>query len=189
MKGVYRRDGKYYAGITIGGRWTFRALDATNLTEARKEREKLLLDHVEGRQVARDGATFADLFSEWQGARRLWNRTRNHEAHLLHRHLSTIEHRRIQDIDARDLARILRGMRDRYSPWTTVAVYRVIAGVFALALRRGVIVRSPVDGLAPSERPKQRNAREVAVLDAAALDRLIASGVTDRWRVALALAG
>jgi integrase len=102
----------------------------------------------------------------------------------------------VQDVDARDLARVLRGMRERkvdgkpkpYSPWTQVAVYRIIAGTFALALRRGVIVRSPVDGLATSERPKQRNARQVAVLDAATLDSLIAAGSSARWRVALALA-
>ncbi len=57
-------------------------------------------------------------------------------------------------------------MRDRYSPWTCVAVYRILAGTFALAVRRGIVTRSPIDGLAPSERPKQRNAKRIAVLDA-----------------------
>ena len=40
------------------------------------------------------------------------------------------------------------------------------AGTFALGVRRGILARSPVDGPAPSERPKQRNKTRVEVLDA-----------------------
>lgn len=63
-----------------------------------------------------------------------------------------------------------------------------MAGTFALALRRGIVTRSPVDGLAPSERPKQRNRKKIARLDAATLDRLTKAAATERWRAALALA-
>jgi integrase len=45
-----------------------------------------------------------------------------------------------------------------------------------------------MNGLSPSERPKQRNARKVAVLNADALERLVAAGSSQRWRAALALA-
>ena len=44
-------------------------------------------------------------------------------------------------------------------------------------------------GLAPSEIPKQKKNGPVAVLDDAGVAALLAAGSTDRWRVALALAG
>jgi integrase len=87
------------------------------------------------------------------------------------------------------LARLLRLLRESYSPWTCVAVYRLIAGTFALAVRRGLVTRSPVEGLAPSERPKQRNAKRIRVLDSEATGALVAAGTSERWRAALGLAG
>jgi integrase len=80
-------------------------------------------------------------------------------------------------------------MRERYSPWTAVAVHRIIRGTFALAVRRGILTRSPADGLAPAEIPKQRNARNVEVLDAETVARLVEAASSERWRAALALAG
>ena len=80
-------------------------------------------------------------------------------------------------------------MRDDYSPWTCTAVFRMLAGTFALATRRGILTRNPVDGLAPSERPKQRNARRIAVLDASTMAKLVAAATTERWKAAIALAG
>jgi integrase len=67
-------------------------------------------------------------------------------------------------------------------------VYRLLAGTFALGVRRGILTRNPVDGLAPAERPKQRNAKRVAVPDGAALATFVAAGSTERSRAALALA-
>lgn len=67
-------------------------------------------------------------------------------------------------------------MRDTYSGWTCSAVYRLLKGTFGLALRRGLITRSPMDGLAPSERPKQKNAKKIAVLDGASMEKLVAAG-------------
>jgi integrase len=69
-----------------------------------------------------------------------------------------------------------------------VAVYRILSGTFALAVRRGVLTSSPVDGLAPSERPKQKNAKRIAVLDAVTLDRLVRAAKTKRWKTAVGLA-
>lgn len=43
--------------------------------------------------------------------------------------------------------------------------------------------------LHPYERPKQRNAKRVAVLDADAIATLVAAGSSERWRAALGLAG
>jgi hypothetical protein len=90
--------------------------------------------------------------------------------------------RRVQEINSTNVARRLRELRAGYSPWTCVAVYRLLAGTFALAVRRGILTRNPVDGLAPSERPKQKNAKRVAVLDGATLARFVGGGTTERWR-------
>jgi integrase len=68
-------------------------------------------------------------------------------------------------------------------------VHRIIRGSFALAVRRGVLTRSPADGLAPSEIPQQKNARSVEVLDAETVARLVQAASSERWRAALALAG
>jgi integrase len=188
VRGIYVRDGRFIADLSIDGRRTMRTLDAETLTEARREREALLAGLREGRIAAPAAATFADVFAEYQAARQLSERTRAHERHLLDRHLSDFKTCRVQALTASDLARRLRELRGTYSPWTCVAVYRIMAGTFAFALRRGIITRSPIDGLALCERPKQKNAKRVAVLDAATLARLVEAGTSERWRAALGLA-
>jgi integrase len=189
VPGLYVRDGRYIAGAKIAGRWTMHTLDATTLTEAKRGRDSWLAGIREGRTAARNAITLADLFAEHQNARDLSDRTRQHEQHLLDRHLAALKSRRAQDITPSDVARLLRSMRDRYSPWTCVAVYRILKGSFALGVRRGVATRSPLDGLAPSEVPKQRNARDIDVLDDARIAQLVNAGASERWRAALALAG
>ena len=144
-----------YAGLRRPGR---------DVDAAKRERESLLSGLREGRIAAKDGATFADVFAEWQDARNLSDRTREYEQYVLDHHLATMKDRKVQDIAASDVARVLRSMRNTYSGWTCSAVYKVMKGTFSLALRRRIITRNPVDGLAPSERPKQRNARKIAVL-------------------------
>ena len=68
-------------------------------------------------------------------------------------------------------------------------MYRLARGVFAHAVRRGLATRNPVDGLGRAERPSQRNAKEVRVLDAVETEKLIGAAATTRWRVALGLMG
>jgi len=189
VPGLYVRDGIYIAGFKLEGRWVMRNLSAETLTEARRERDSLLAGLREGRVAAPDKITFADVCSQYQDARTLSDRTKRHERHLRDRHLAELTSRRIQKITSSDVAKVLRGMRDTYSPWTCVGVYRILAGTFALAVRRGIVTRNPIDGLAPSERPKQRNARKIAVLDDETISKLVAAGSSERWRAALALAG
>ena len=95
----------------------------------------------------------------------------------------------MQDIVASDAARVLRSMGNTYSGWTCSAVYKVMKGTFSLALRRGIITRNPMDGLAPSERPKQKNKRKIYVVCDAEMERLIAAASTERWKAAVGLAG
>ena len=114
----------------------------------------------EGSIAWADNSTFAEVFEEWQLGRTIAERTAEYERHHLDRHLATFKGQKVQKIVASDVARLLRGMRDDgYSGWTCSATYRVLSGVFSLAVRRGILTRNPVDGLTPSERPKQRNQR------------------------------
>jgi integrase len=166
-------------------------LSAATLTEARRERESLIAGLREGRRAAPTATTVDDLFSDYQDSRAntISERTRKHERHLFDRHLAPLAERRAQDVSAAELAGLLRSLTERYSPWTAVAVHRIAKGAFALAVRRGVLTRSPVDGLASSEIPKQRNKRPIEVLDAEAVAKLVGAASTERWRAALALAG
>jgi integrase len=198
VPGIYMRPGEgFYAGLQVDGRWTMQRLAARTLTEAKRERASLLAALDEGRAVARDGSTFESLFTEWQGARRISERTAEHERHLLDRHLKALKARRVQDVDARALARLLRGLRERtvdgkpkpYSPWTMTAVYRIIVGTFTFAAKRGVIARSPADGLVDTEKPQQKNQKEIALLDSEKMTALVRAGASERWRAALGLAG
>jgi integrase len=191
VPGLYVRDRRFIAGYQCPrtNRWRMQTLTADTLTDARRERDSLIAGLRELRIAAPAAGTFADVFADYQDARALSPRTRAHERHLVNRHLAELKNRRVQTLTATELARLLRAMRDTYSAWTCVAVYRLLAGSLALAVRRGVLTRSPMDGLAPSERPKQRNAKRVAVLDAETLERLVDAGTTQRWRAALALAG
>jgi integrase len=188
VPGLYVRDGRFMAGFKLDGRWTMRTLSAVTLTDGRREREALLAGLREGRIAAPAKTTFEDVFTEYQDSRSISERTRKHERHLRDRHLQDLRERRVQDVSASEIAKVLRGMREKYSPWTQVAVYRIVAGTFAHAVRRGIVTRNPVDGLTPSERPKQRNAKTICVLDAKAMHKLVSAGSSQRWKAALALA-
>lgn len=189
IRGLYVRDGQYSCGFQDGDKWRMVNLQARTITEAKRERESLLAGMREGRIASRDDATFGAVFAEWQDARNLSERTRAHEQYLLDQHLETIKTRRVQDVKPSEVAKLLRGMRDTHSGWTCSAVYRVLKGTFASALRRGIVTRSPMDGLTDSERPKQKNAKKIAVLGSDEMEKLVAAGSTERWRAAIALAG
>ena len=77
-----------------------------------------------------------------------------------------------------------------YHPVIFEGLKRVVAGQTAFeAVRRGIVNRSPVDGLAPSEIPKQRNQRKIKVLEPATIDTLTRAAVSARWQAAIGLAG
>jgi hypothetical protein len=46
---------------------------------------------------------------------------------------------------ATEIAALLR--MPTYSEWTRIAVYRLARGLFAHAVRRGLVTRNPLDGL------------------------------------------
>ena len=191
VKGIYQENGRFVGGFTCpqSGKWRMVVLDADNLTEARQAREELVLDLRASRTAAPSAETFGALFSEWLDVRDPAERTRRHEQHLLERHLGRLTERRVQDISPRELGRVLMEMRD-YSDWTRYAVYRLIKGTFAFAVKRRVITVSPVEGLIESEIPSQRGRkREIARLSELELRRLLKAAGTDRWRATIALGG
>jgi hypothetical protein len=187
VKGLYVRDGRFVAGLQEGGRWTMRTLEAESLTEARREREALIADLASGRAAPRSGVTFAQAFADWQGSRTLAERTIRDERAVARRYVSKLLTRRIQDVSGSDAASVLHANR-HLAHWTRVHIYRVLAGTFAHALRRGLVSRNPMDGISKAERPRQRNKRNVARLVSADVDRLIAAASTDRDRAAIGLA-
>jgi integrase len=188
VPGLYIRDGRFIAGARIDGRWTMHTLEADTLTDARRERESWLAGLREGRIASPATATFAETFADWQDARTISDRTRAHERQVEKR-IAKLMHRRVQEISASEVAALLREQRQRYAPWSCVQTYRLLAGTFAHAVRRSLVTRNPMDGLAPSERPKQRNKRRVARLDGAMVAKLVEAAGSARWRVALGLAG
>jgi integrase len=163
-------------------------LNATTLTAAKRERESLLAALRERRRALSNDETWNAIFEEWLASRDASARTIAHDRHLAGRHLAALQGRRVQDVTARDLARVLLAMRGRYSEWTRYAVYRIAKATFALAIKRELIIRSPIEGLSGAEIPAQRNARRAAVLDAEQLDRLVSAAATPRWRALLACA-
>ena len=187
VKGLYVRDGRFVAGLQEGGRWTMRTLEAESLTEARREREALIADLASGRAAPRSGVTFAEAFADWQRSRTLSERTVRDEQAVARRYLSKLLTRRIQDVSAADVAAVLHENR-RLADWTRVHMYRILAGTFAHALRRGVISRNPTDGISKAERPRQRNKRKVSRLVSTDVARLVAAASTARDKAAIGLA-
>ena len=91
--GIFRRGDRLYAGYRKDGRWTMKALDATSLNAAVKERAGLISDP--GPAPSKDSVL--DVLADWQGARRLSPRTEAHENDLARRHLPSLLERRVQD--------------------------------------------------------------------------------------------
>jgi hypothetical protein len=100
VSGLYVRDDVFVAGFMVAGRWRMQNLNATTLTEARRERESLLAGLHEGRIATPTEVTFAAVFGDYQDARTLSERTRKHEQHLVDRHLHGLKVRRVQEITA-----------------------------------------------------------------------------------------
>ena len=157
VKGLYVRDGRFVAGLQEGGRWTMRTLEAESLTEARREREALIADLASGRAAPRSGVMFSEAFADWQRSRTLSGRTIRDERAVARRYLSKLLNRRVQDVSVSDAAAVLHANR-HLAEWTRVHIYRILAGTFAHALRRGVVSRSPIEGISKAERPRQRDA-------------------------------
>lgn len=189
VPGIYTRDGRFIAGFKLDGRWTMRTLEAETLTEARRERESLLAGLREGRIAAPDRITFEEAFDEYLDSRSLSPDTRAHERQLFDTHLGTLASRRVQDVTPTEVARLLRDLRGRRSEWTASAVWRILGGTCALAVRRGLLTKNPCGGVGRAERPTQRNAKSIRRLESSEVARLVAAGGSERWRAAIALAG
>ena len=121
------------------------------------------------------------------GSRTLSERTIRDERAVARRYLAKLLRRRIQDVSVSDAAAVLHSNR-HLAHWTRVHIYRILAGTFAHALRRGTVSRNPMDGISKAERPRQRNKRNIARLVSSDVDLLVAAASTARDRAAIGLA-
>lgn len=81
---------------------------------------------------------------------------------------------RIGDVDARHVAAIVRDMRARgYAESTIDSTLLVLRAIYRLAIRRGLVARSPLDGLDPAEMPRPDVGNHGRVLDEAELAALV----------------
>ena len=186
VPGLYRRGDQFIAGFKIDGSWRMQNLSAKDLSAARRERASLIAGVQEGRIATKSDLRFGDVFNDWQDSRSTSERTAKHERHLRDRHLGELVNRRIQDVTASDVAKAIK--MPTYSAWTRVAVHRIVKAVFAHALVRGVLTRSPIDGLRPDEKPRQKNARGIERLSPDTVTTLLDAAATPRWKAALGLA-
>jgi integrase len=171
-----------------------KTLDATTLTDARKEREDHLSDLRSKRTPSPDKTTLGELFEQRQERRvkktgkRIAEQTRAHDRQLFDTHLGDLASRPVQSLSAAEVARLISDLRDRRSERTASAVYRILASALRLAVKRGLLAKSPCDGLEDWERPTHERAKKIRRLDEGEVATLVAAGGSARWRAGLALA-
>ena len=167
------------------GRSTMHNLDADTLTEARRERDSWLAGLREGRIAAPARATFGDVFAD--GRTRATSRSGP---------AATSSTSRPSGSPLSVAYRTSPRPRSPRSCASSGAVRAVFvfadvpasSGTFAHALRRGLLTRNPIDGLAPTERPQKRAKREIARLDANRSHGSLNAGGSERWKATFGLA-
>jgi integrase len=186
---VYRRTTKagedVYEAVfrDVDGRQRRRILDATSERAAIVEARALLAQRDGGdRVVAADltldefaqGNYFPMLDRLAEAGRRsergvaLYRDT--YRLHLKPR----LGHLRFGQVEAHDAASLIGGLRAaRYSESTIARVLLVLRGLYRLALRRGLVGRSPLDGLDPAELPRPETGGDGRVLDETELVALV----------------
>jgi integrase len=90
-------------------------------------------------------------------------------------HLSPrLGHRRIGDIQAHHIADVIHSMRRRgYSESTIASALLILRAIYRLATRRGLVPRSPLNGLDPAELPRPCAGGHGRVLDEQGLEALV----------------
>ena len=125
--------------------------------------------------AAKDEATFAAVFIEFQNARNPSERIRDHEQYLLDQHLATVKCRKVQDVSATDVGEVLRTMRDTHSEWTRSAVYRLLNGTFSLAKKRKFITDNPVWRVSSTRNGQRRTRRKSRSSTERGMEKLVAA--------------
>jgi integrase len=145
----------------VDGRPRFRTLEATDLTEARRQRELLQAAARTGALPLSPRLTFGELAARWladfeakveTGAR--CHGTRDHYRSQLQRHLlPRLGLRRLALITTDDVVAVMHELQaEGLSPWTVKRILAALSCVFTFALRRGYITTHPLQRLERDER-------------------------------------
>jgi integrase len=147
----------------VDGQQRTRKLAATGERAAIKEARSILAGRDGGGRVVAAGITLGELADRdyFPMLDSLVGKTRSERGVELYRdryriHLEPrLGDVRLGDVDARDVAAIITGMRAAgYAESTIHSTLVVLRGLFRLATRRGLVARSPLDGLDPAELPR-----------------------------------
>ena len=199
VPGLYVRGGHLVpAGWKRDGRWFMRTLEADHADRCPARAGRTRVAGLRDGRIAgpSTGMTFADVFAgSSRTARSLAERTRRHEQHLRNRHLTALSSRRIQDITANDVAKVLHGMRD--SPYSAVDGRRGLSdhGGHVRDGRAGAGViqaKNPMDGLAPlrtSEAAQREEGSPCSIPTRPWGRARERRRRADRWKAAVGLAG
>jgi integrase len=182
---VRQERGIYYRETHAGRRYEVTYTDSDGrqrwqvvgggLKEARTERANIVSKLGRGERVAPTRATFRDVATAWLEAQ-THLRPRTHEAYswALDRYLlPRFGSRPIAKLDTQDVADLIAAMhKDGKAGWTIRGVLTPLSGIFAFAIRRGMIASNPIAGLERGERPKVER-REMRTLDREEIGKLL----------------
>jgi integrase len=146
----------------VDGRPRFRTLEATDLADARRERELLQAGARTGGLPLSPQLTFAEVAARWladfeakvvAGERR--DRTLDlYRSQLRHHLLLRLGRRRLTLITPDDVVTLLHELQaDGLAPWTVKRILGALSCVFTFALRRNYIATHPFHRLERDERP------------------------------------
>jgi integrase len=178
--GIYRQDGRYYAGYNEPGtkRWRLKRLTAKTLRDAKRERESHLAALREGRATVASAATFGaclDTYLDALAASGAREKTIRHNRWVAERYLrDALGATPVQKVAPADVRKVLRGV-SHLSGWTQTKVVQVMREGFAVAIREDALVRSPLEKLDPRELPKPGAKKKPRRLDHAEIERLLAA--------------
>jgi integrase len=182
-RGLYRRvkDGRFEARFSADGEWRLKTLEATTLTEARKERARLVNRADDGDIVVASRVTFKALADEYLGrceARvavgSMAPRTLSHYRGDLERHvLPTLGHVAVQRITSEMVAALFAKKAKKLSPWSCRALLTPTSRILKLAVKKKLIAENPLSVLDTDELPKGRNKTEARTLNREQLRALI----------------
>src|SRR5262249_8273103 len=127
-----------------------------NLEAAKAARAEIVSRLHRGERVAPTRITLGDFAEEWLAAVNRRPRTLEAHRYQLDRHvLPRFKRRRIADITADDVARMVAEMqRGGYSGSTIAGALGTLSACLGRAKRRGLIPANPVAELTRDERPK-----------------------------------
>lgn len=182
-RGLYRQEnGNYGVYVVSSGKHRWRTV-GPKLSEARRQRDLLLVKAHQGEFTPRPRITFAELAETWisgfeamvvSGERS--DRTLESYRTFLKCHLlPAFGTKRVDEITTDDCARLIVSLRAKgLAPKTIAGALVPLGRVFSLAVRRGYIDGNPLHRLDASERPRVHK-REQRVLTHDEIQRLLAA--------------